>query len=286
MKNTDPGRSTVRLAWWAGVLAVAAGCAQQPAALKPAVAKPPSSSPTAPAEPTDARDILLRMARYLAAAPRFSVQVTGHYDAVQATGQQIEFGEKLLINVERPKHLRVEAMGSNGHRQWLFFDGQTLTTYSPAEGVYAHVAKSGDIDTAVNYFLNDLHMRLPLAALLLSRFPDEVGKSSQSVDYVEATGFYGAPAHHLAGRTEALDYEVWVAEGAQPLPQRIVLTYRNAEGQPAFRAQFSGWDLASPDKVDYTFKAPAGTRQIPFAAQVPQTALRAQQPVPAKGVKP
>lgn len=286
MKNNHPGRSIGRLVLGAGFLALAAGCATKPATPGRTGLSPSSTKATAPAEPTEARDILLRMARYLAAAPRFSVNVTGHYDAVQASGQQIEFGEKLRINVERPNHLRVEAVGSNGHRQWLFFDGQTLTTYSPAESVYAQVAKSGDIDTAVNYFLNDLHMRLPLAALLLSRFPDEVGKRSQSVDYVEATGFYGAPAHHLAGRTEALDYEVWVTEGTQPLPQRIVLTYRDAEGQPAFRAQFSGWNLTSPDKVDYTFKPPAGTRKIPFAAQVPETALRAQQSVSAKGVKP
>lgn len=286
MKNKHPGRSIGRLVFGAGLLALAAGCATQPAAPGRTGLSPSSTKATAPAEPVAARDILLRMARYLASAPRFSVNVTGHYDAVQASGQQIEFGEKLRIDVERPKGLRVEAVGSHGHRQWLFYDGQTLTTYSPAESVYAQVAKPGDIDTAVNYFLNDLQMRLPLAALLLSRFPEEVSQRSQSVEYVEATGFYGAPAHHLAGRTEALDYEIWVAEGARPLPQRIVLTYRNAEGQPAFRAQFSGWDLASPDQVDYTFKPPAGARQIPFAAQLPQTALTVHKTAKSTGGQP
>jgi hypothetical protein len=285
MRNKHPDRSIGRLVLGVVLLTITTGCATKPTAPgKTGLNR--STKATASAEPTEAPDILLRMARYLAAAPRFSVNITGHYDAVQASGQQIEFGKKLRINVERPQHLRVEAVGSNGHRQWLFFDGQTLTTYSPVDSVYAQVAKPGDIDTAVNYFLNDLHMPLPLAALLLSRFPEEVSQHSQSVDYVEATGFYGTPAHHLAGRTEAVDYEVWVTEGAQPLPQRIVLTYRDAEGQPAFRAQFSDWDLGPSEKIDYTFKPPTGVRQIPFAAQVPQTALRAQQPAPAKGLKP
>ena len=87
-------------------------------------------------------------------------------------------------------------------------------------------------DEAVKYFLKDLHMRLPLAALLTSRFPAEIESRTQALDYVEKTVIDGIPAHHLAGRTETVDYQVWIAEGAQPLPLRVVLTYKNAEGQP------------------------------------------------------
>jgi hypothetical protein len=287
MRFHFPVRLSSRVIFCAGILAALAGCMNKPAVESRTGTSPSPASKTAHTEPVVARDILLRMARFLAATPRFSVNVTGNYDAVQATGQQIEFGEKLSINVSRPKGLRVEAVASDGNRQLLFFDGQTLTTYSPASNVYAQAAKPGDIDTAVTYFLNDLQMRLPLAALLLSRFPDEIGKRSQTVDYVEKTAFYGAPAHHLAGRTEALDYEIWVAEGAQPLPQRIVLTYRDAEGQPAFRAQFSGWNLAPQERVNYTFTPPADARQIALAAQLPQqTALTLHKTAKSKGGQP
>lgn len=262
-------RSRGRLVWLAGALALAAGCANQPAAT--GAASTPAPTQSVKAEPVAAREILLRMARYLAGTPRFSVNVMASYDAIQSWGQQIEFGERLSINVSRPKGLRVESVGSDGDRHWLYYDGQTLTTYSPTNNVYAQAAKPGDIDAAIGYFLTDLQMRLPLAALLLSRFPDEIGKRSQAVDYVEKTDLFGAPAHHLSGRTESLDYEVWIADGAQPLPQRIVLTYRHAEGQPAFRAQFSDWNLAPQERVEYTFTPPAGARKIAFAAQLPRT---------------
>lgn len=233
-------------------------------------AKPvPTPVRTAQAEPVEAREILLRMARYLAGTPRFSVNIMAGYDALQPWGQQIEFGERISIDVSRPKGLRVESTGSDGRRHGLFYDGRTITTYSPAENVYAQTAKPGDIDTAIGYFLTDLQMRLPLAALLLHRFPDEIGKRSQVVDYVEKTELFGAPAHHLSGRTDVLDYEVWIAEGAQPLPQRIVLTYRDAPGQPAFRAQFSDWNLTPQAPVDFSFTPPAGARKIAFAAQLP-----------------
>lgn len=284
MNDQYASRSRGRLAGLAGMLAVAVGCVNQPAAT--GAAPTPAPTRAVKAEPVAAREILLRMARYLAGTPRFNVNITASYDTVQATGQQIEFGETLTIDVSRPKGLRVEAVGSDGKRQWLLFDGLTLATYSPDANAYAQAAKPGDIDTAVTYFLNDLQMRLPLAALLLSRFPDEVGTRSQVVDYVEKTAIFGAPAHHLAGRTEVLDYEVWVAEGAQPLPQRIVLTYREAAGQPAFRAQFSNWNLAPPGRVEYTFTPPADARKIAFVAQLPQIPISGDKTAQSKGGQP
>ena len=91
---------------------------------------------------------------------------------------------------------------------------------------------------------------------------------------VEKDVIHGTPVHHLAGRTETVDYQVWIPEGAQPLPLRVVLIYKNAEGQPSFRAQFSDWNLA-PDIQDnqFAFTPPEGARKIAFLAQLPQVAL-------------
>jgi hypothetical protein len=79
----------------------------------------------------------------------------------------------------------------------------------------------------------------------------------------------------LAGRTETVDYQVWITEGAQPLPLRVVLTYKNAEGQPQFQAHFSDWNL-SPEIQDsqFAFAPPEGARKISFLAQLPQIALQ------------
>ena len=124
------------------------------------------------------------------------------------------------------------------------------------------------------YFLKDLHMRLPLAALLLSRLPAELENRTQALDYVEKDIIHGTPVHHLAGRTETVDYQVWIPESAQPLPLRVVLTYKNAEGQPSFRAEFSDWNLA-PEIQDnqFAFTPPEGARKIAFLAELPPIAL-------------
>jgi hypothetical protein len=43
--------------------------------------------------------ILMRMADFLATTQSFSVSVNGNYDAVQASGQKIEFGEARKVTL-------------------------------------------------------------------------------------------------------------------------------------------------------------------------------------------
>jgi hypothetical protein len=231
---------------------------------------PPAAQITNPqAEPAKAEDILKRMAEFLAKTPQFSVNLSDNFDVVQESGQKIEFGESRKITVSRPNGLRVDLEEGNGEKHTVFYDGKDITVFSPSQNVYAQTGKPGGIDEAVMYFLKVLHMRLPLAALLLSRFPAEIESRTQALDYVEKTVIDGIPTHHLAGRTETVDYQVWITEGAQPLPLRIVLTYKNAEGMPEFRAQFSDWNLAPKVQgSQFTFTPPEGARKIAFQAQL------------------
>lgn len=262
---------TARTALCLAMLAALPGCARK----KPATAAAPvATQPAAPqvaAEPTEAKDILLRMARYLAGTPRFRVTLKDRYDVLQESGQMIEFSETRTITVSRPDRLRAEVTQSDGEKHLVLYDGQDITVFSPAQNIYAQAAKPGGIDAAIMYFLKDLHMRLPLAALLLNRFPEEIERRTESLDYVERTEIEGKPAHHLAGRTETVDYQIWVAEGTQPLPLRAVLTYKNAEGHPQFRAQFTDWNLSPPiQEAEFAFTPPAGARKIAFLAELPQ----------------
>lgn len=249
--------------------AIALGCSQSQVAAPPASLVAQSVAPQAAAEPGNAADILQRMATFLANTSQFTVNLTDNFDVLQASGQKIEFGETRKITLSRPNGLRVELEESNGDKHTVLYDGKDITVFSPTQNVYAQIAKPGGVDDAVKYFLKELHMRLPLAALLLSSFPAEITARTESLDYVERTLIQGVPTHHLAGRTATVDYQVWVAEGAQPLPVRAVLTYKNAEGQPQFSAQFSDWNLNPQiQEAQFAFTPPAGVRKIAFQAEL------------------
>lgn len=225
----------------------------------------------------EARAILMDMAQFLSQTQLFKVTIHSRYDAVQENGQQIEFGEVRNIIVKRPDQFRVEVEQSDGDRNLVIYDGNTITVNTPAQNIYAQVEKTGGIDAAITYFVKDLGMHLPLAVLFLESIVTEFENRLQAIDYVEETKILGAPAHHLAGQTETVDFQVWVADGDKPLPLRVVLTYKYADGQPQYRAQFMDWDLAPKiNNAEFAFTPPQGVQKISFISQLQNIATPQQ----------
>ena len=223
------------------------------------------------ASPPDARGLLLKMGTLLGSTERLTVSVKASYDAVQASGQKIEWNEVRTLTLQRPGRLRMEAEKSNGARSLVVFDGKQISTFDEVARAYAQAPQPGGIDETLVYFVRDLGMRLPLAVLFVSRVAADLERRVKAVEYVEKTGVFGTPAHHLVGKTDTVHFQVWIADGDRPLPQRIVLTYPAAAGQPEFRAQFSAWNLAAetPDTL-FAFTPPEGATKIPFAAALPR----------------
>ena len=236
--------------------------------------------------PPDARAILLGMAEFLARTQRMSVTVQAGYDAVQASGHKVEWNEVRTVTVSRPDRLRMESERSDGSRSLVIFDGATISTFDEAGRVYAQARQPGGLDEALVYFVRDLGLRLPLAVLLVSRAPAELQRRVKSVTYVEKTGILGAPSHHVAGWTDTVGFQAWIAAGEQPLPLRIVLTYKDAPGQPQFRAQFSNWNVAAqPVDASFTFSPPADAARIPFAVAMPRMEPGSKGAAAKKGTK-
>lgn len=242
----------------AAACAVGAGAQQQ-------AAPPPQQSPNQ----AQARDLLMRMGRYLSTLPAFSVSVASNYDVLQQSGQKIEFGEARKVVVQRPDRLRSDTERSDGARTTAVFSGADITLVDVANKVYASTRQPGGLDESILHFVSDLHLRFPMAMLLMARLPTELERRVREVDYVETSYLFGVPAQHLAARGDTVDFQVWVREGAQPLPLRVVITYRDEPGQPEFRANFTNWNTAPVlTAATFTPQVPAGAQKVAFAAQL------------------
>src|SRR4051812_37928525 len=254
-------------------------------AQKTPAARAPAAEPET-ASQAQARAILMNMAQALSRTPSFRVSLRAGYDAVQPSGQKIEFAENRTVTLRRPDRLRIEGEGSDGAKTLTVFTGKEIVLVDLTSKVYATAPQPGPLDATIVYFVRDLGMRLPLAAMLMGRLPEEFQERVRSVDYVEKTNINGAASHHLAARTDTVDFQVWVADGDKPLPQRIVLTYKKAVGQPQFWADFIDWNLA-PQLNDATFSAqvPEGLQKVAFAAQLPRASHTARQSSAKKGAK-
>ena len=221
--------------------------------------------------------VLMRMAAVLAQTPSYSVGLEIGFDVVQDSGQKVEFGETRQLVLKRPNHLRVDSTKRDGSQTRFSFDGQHISVFNAKENVYATVAKPGTLDEAVDYFLNDLDMRLPLAQMFSTQLPAVLQEQVWAASYVEQASIAGVACDHLAVRGSLVDLQVWVAQGEQALPQRLVMTYRRTAGQPQFWTQFSDWNL-SPDATDaqFAFSPPEGAAQINIVPGNRQQAVAAE----------
>ena len=233
----------------------------------PAVASSPESQ--------DAKALLMRMADLLAKTKAFSVKMSARYDVVQDSGQKIKFGAVRQVLIDRPNHLRVELERSDGEKFTIYFNGKDLIFFSPKENVFTKVEKQGSVDDMLRYVVQDLQTPIPLSLLLATSIKEELGKRTAEVDYVEQTNIEGKPADHVAGRMADVDFQVWLTQGEQPLPLRVVITYKTDAGEPQFSANLSDWNLA-PKIEDgaFAFSPPAGAEAIPLMVRVPAAAAQ------------
>ena len=63
-----------------------------------------------------------------------------------------------------------------------------------------------------------------------------------------------------------IDFQVWIASEGDPLQMRLVIDYKNAPGEPQFRAMFRDWNFkpAVSDSL-FVFKPGDGMKKITFA---------------------
>jgi hypothetical protein len=238
----------------------------------PAHAADPVPEAAASAPDPAARALLLGMADFIARAPGLRVTMRSDYDAIQADGQRIAFGERRQVQLQRPDKIRVDVERSDGERGTVLFDGRWITAFKPVENVYSRVEKPGNLDQALVFMVRDLRATLPLARMFTTGFPTDLDQRVTSVTLVEECTLFDVPTDHVAVRSPEVDLQLWIAQGPEPLPRRVVITYKNAPGQPQFRADLDDWKVvAKADPAAFAFVPPAGAEQIKYLAPRPPT---------------
>ena len=211
--------------------------------------------------------LLKRSADFIAGSRSISIAVEYGFDVVQTSGQKIEFGGTRKLMARRPDQARIDFTRRDGTDGALVFDGKKVILVNKNENLYSIANRSGDIGTVMDFVADKLGVPLPLRDFLE---PDPAAVLTQGLIAARYGGeatIAGAACDHLAFRTDTVDYQIWISRGEQPLPQRLVITYREAEGQPQFWAQFIKWDI-NPELGDslFVYEPADGAEEIPFIA--------------------
>lgn len=234
-------------------------------------ALPPIAQPEAPAllsEPAETAQALIAlrdMSDFLGAQRSFSFESDANFDVVQPTGTKLEFGSTRKIVIRRPDRVYLTARQREGKEQTLYFDGSVLSIAVPDRESYASEALPGTVVTTLDYLVEEIGVPAPLADLIHPDLYGELAPQVLSASWVGEDMLDGVACDHLVFRTAEVDFQLWIEQGERPLPTRVVITYRNYESAPQFRASFHDWSLGAEVPNDrFTFTPPEGWLRLPI----------------------
>lgn len=219
----------------------------------------------------EARDIepkadeyLKAMSSYLAGLKTYSFEVEEFIDDVEDDGQKIQLSNQRRMSVSRPNKVFGEDVGDTAD-SFFYYDGKTVTVYDRAQKTYATEKVPGTVDA----MLDDLHDRFDthqtLADFLFSDPYKVFTENVQSGTYVGLHHVGKVKCHHLAFRQKMLDWQIWIEDGKQPLPRKLVITFKREAEQPQYTALIHRWDV-NPKLSDelFQFQPPEGVSKVSF----------------------
>jgi len=201
---------------------------------------------------------------FVARQQAFSVDTRNTLEVVLTSGQKIQFGHSARASVQRPNKFRADRTGDLVE-QSFFFDGKTLTLLNPGEKYYAAVAAPGTLEEALDLARTKLDIVAPAGDLLYKNAYDILMTDVTQGFVVGKAVVEGVRCDHLAFRAPHVDWQIWIQEGAQPLPRRLVITTRDQPNAPQFSVTATKWNLKPAFTAQtFAFKAPAGAKKVDF----------------------
>jgi len=211
--------------------------------------------------------VLKKSTDYLAGLKQFGGDVHAILEVVLQSGQRLQFDTAVTFTVQRPNKLVARRKGDLVN-QTFYYDGKTLTLYNADRNVYATLPAPATLDGMIDLAADSLDIIAPGGDLLYSNAYDVLMQDVTSGFVVGQAVVAGVRCAHLAFRKPEVDWQIWIEEGAKPLPRRLVITSTQVSGAPQMTMTMTHWDTA-PKVAEgaFTFAPPKGARQIEFLKQ-------------------
>jgi hypothetical protein len=205
------------------------------------------------------------MSDCLGGAKRFSVKAEIWQDVELRSGQRVQAGRTVEVQLRRPDRLHTEVRSTRRNRA-MYYDGKSLTLVNRAQNFYGSAPVPDSLDKALDAATERFGLALPLEDFLVSNpYKSAMEQVTSGTDLGPVT-VLGVPCEHLAFSRGTIDWQIWIQDGPRSVPRKFVITYKDEDGSPQYTAIFSDWDFQTP-LPDFVFKydPPVGASKIDVA---------------------
>jgi hypothetical protein len=232
------------------------------------------SAPAAlnPSIPPKVSEVLTRMAEFLDSTPIFTGTAVFANDVMQPDGHVLEFGGTIDLTIHAPLRAKIAIQDRTGPNVAVILDGETLSVSTDMNNqfYYDSIIQLGDLTVSLGFLAEEFGIPRPLqgivSANVLAMFADV-----SSGNYVGEAIIGGLLCDHLVLHADTQDVQVWVTQGDQPAPARILIVHRGSQGQLRESMQFSNWDFSPDLPADFfTLPIPENGERFHFFQDVPE----------------
>ena len=209
----------------------------------------------------DPDQILRQMSEKLAGARQLTFKASRQVDPALADSSPLAVSAEIEVAVSRPDKVKAQAASDLGVRRF-YSDGQNFSLLDETMKLYATVPMSGSIDEMVGRLDEKFGFTPPLAEFVLNDPYQRIKEQVQSSAYRGKEAVNGAECHHLALTGQVADAELWVSV-SDHLPRRLVAVFKDREGSPHLKMDFSDWDLSAKlEDASFVFEPPKDAEEV------------------------
>lgn len=213
-----------------------------------------------------------------------AVQILDKMSAVIGDMQSCSYSVSTSSDAEEYPHGMVKKLGSsdvymtgpdkmlihayqNDHHKGFWYDGDSLAYYSFDENNYVKIQAPNTILATIDSLKETYEMDFPAADFFYPAFTDDVLDNFETLHYLGEDRMKDKSCFHIKAENKDMAVQIWIADDAFNLPQRLVIQYKNKPGMPQYEAQFENWKVNPelPESI-YKFNPPAGARLIAIMA--------------------
>lgn len=228
-----------------------------------------------------ALDILKKMSDTLSGAKTVRFQARSMVPFKTSAGPWISLYGVSQIVMQGPDKLYVAASGDLSPHDF-YYDGKTVTMFSPAKNLYAVKTAPATIDATLEEAFTNEGKSYPFADILVSKPYDVLTQDLTGALYVgqsdlrALSGSEAVKVDHLVISNKNVEWQIWI-DTLDHLPRVVCATYLDAVNEPSYMVEFGSWKLDEPVSAEtFSFNNTTNASKVEF--RYPSQGKRGVQP--------
>jgi hypothetical protein len=224
-----------------------------------------AAGPTVAAETldADAEAALNRMGASLRALDSFEVRSDATTETVFEGNHKIQSLARTTFTVQKPDRMVVDMVTDSAHRRF-YYNGKAMTVVGMKIGKYVSFPVSGSINDVLAAAYDDFGINFPLQDLFRWGDPSSGVVRPTSGFRVGDAMIGDTKVSHYAFRQPGVDFQVWLEDGVQALPRKLVITNTEVAAQPQYVAYFTWNRTPKLTPASFTFTPRPGDTLVDF----------------------